>query len=436
MANTKLTEKLTAVADAIRAKTGNSEKLTLDQMPVEIANIKTQPEEYVTNDINFYDYNGILIFSCSMEDAQNLEKLPTPPEHDGLVFQEWNWTLEQIKNSSVGADVGATYDTEDGAVELDVNIQSTPEKTVQLKISLWTTEDGIPYSTPTVDWGDNSSTTGKSDGSVSFNHTYKNTGKYTIRIKSSSDKCKIHIGTYGGSSNSNLFSSDFKNKNILQSARIGSDCNKLDIYTFISCQNLKTIAVNKNLTMQDGDTFYGCTSLICGIIPAVNTTTSINMFNNCYGLKSISIPPTITEIKSNLVARCRALKRILFPDSVVSIGDTACYLTDSLREILLGSSLKTIGARAFSSANGFSSIIIPVSVTSIGYRCFESCTGVMEYHFKSATPPTLNDSKNIGGNSFIGGDTKIYVPTGCYNTYKIATNWADVSDYYSIIEEG
>ena len=175
---------------------------------------------------------------------------------------------------------------------------------------------------------------------------------------------------------------------------------------------------------------------ICGIIPTVNTTTSINMFNNCYGLKSISIPPTITEIKSNLVARCRALKRILFPDSVVSIGDTACYLTDSLREILLGKSLKTIGARAFSSANGFSSIIIPVSVTSIGYRCFESCTGVMEYHFKSATPPTLNDSKNIGGNSFIGGDTKIYVPTGCYNTYKIATNWADVSDYYSIIEEG
>ena len=40
MANTKLTEKLTAVADAIRAKTGSFEKLTLDQMPVEIENIQ------------------------------------------------------------------------------------------------------------------------------------------------------------------------------------------------------------------------------------------------------------------------------------------------------------------------------------------------------------------------------------------------------------
>ena len=35
-----LTEKLTAIADAIRAKTGNSGSLTLDQMPGEIAGIQ------------------------------------------------------------------------------------------------------------------------------------------------------------------------------------------------------------------------------------------------------------------------------------------------------------------------------------------------------------------------------------------------------------
>ncbi len=35
-----LTDKLTAIADAIRAKTGSAEKLTLDQMPTEIAAIQ------------------------------------------------------------------------------------------------------------------------------------------------------------------------------------------------------------------------------------------------------------------------------------------------------------------------------------------------------------------------------------------------------------
>lgn len=35
-----LTDKLTAIADAIRGKTGKTEELTLDQMPTEIASIK------------------------------------------------------------------------------------------------------------------------------------------------------------------------------------------------------------------------------------------------------------------------------------------------------------------------------------------------------------------------------------------------------------
>lgn len=36
-----LTDKLTAIADAIRAKTGDSEKLSLDDMPTAIASIET-----------------------------------------------------------------------------------------------------------------------------------------------------------------------------------------------------------------------------------------------------------------------------------------------------------------------------------------------------------------------------------------------------------
>jgi hypothetical protein len=34
-----LTDKLTNIADAIRGKTGGTKKLTLDQMPLEIASI-------------------------------------------------------------------------------------------------------------------------------------------------------------------------------------------------------------------------------------------------------------------------------------------------------------------------------------------------------------------------------------------------------------
>ena len=60
-----LTNKLSAIGDAIREKTGKTELLTLDQMPVEIKAIETGggelPEEafIITGDCSFrFAYNG------------------------------------------------------------------------------------------------------------------------------------------------------------------------------------------------------------------------------------------------------------------------------------------------------------------------------------------------------------------------------------------
>lgn len=57
-----LTDKLAAIADAIRAKTGKTNLITLDQMPTEIANIETggggRTEPYIEET---YDANGSLI---------------------------------------------------------------------------------------------------------------------------------------------------------------------------------------------------------------------------------------------------------------------------------------------------------------------------------------------------------------------------------------
>ena len=61
-----LTEKLTAIGDAIRAKTGGSEKLTLDQMPTEIEGIQTgggggiEVEPIVLTGSQSYGWAGVL----------------------------------------------------------------------------------------------------------------------------------------------------------------------------------------------------------------------------------------------------------------------------------------------------------------------------------------------------------------------------------------
>ena len=44
-------------------------------------------------DVVLRDYDGSVVASYTKEDFAALTELPTPPEHEGLTFQEWNWPL-------------------------------------------------------------------------------------------------------------------------------------------------------------------------------------------------------------------------------------------------------------------------------------------------------------------------------------------------------
>ena len=44
----------------------------------------------------FADYDGNLIDTWAKDEVASKTALPTPPAHSGLVFEGWNWTLEDI----------------------------------------------------------------------------------------------------------------------------------------------------------------------------------------------------------------------------------------------------------------------------------------------------------------------------------------------------
>lgn len=75
-----LTNKLTAIADAIRGKTGKTEEMTLDQMPLEIASIVAgggstlytgihKMEEWVAENVVFDTPGDVSYFAMFMIDA-------------------------------------------------------------------------------------------------------------------------------------------------------------------------------------------------------------------------------------------------------------------------------------------------------------------------------------------------------------------------------
>ena len=66
----------------------------------------TDEGELKRNDVNFFDYDGTLLYSYSWDEAKELTELPPLPVHDGLEVREWNYTLEDIKEQGMEATIG------------------------------------------------------------------------------------------------------------------------------------------------------------------------------------------------------------------------------------------------------------------------------------------------------------------------------------------
>lgn len=73
------------------------------------------------------------------------------------------------------------------------------------------------------------------------------------------------------------------------------------------------------------------------------------------------------------------------------------------------------------------SITVPASLDNISANAFNaSDRGVLEYHIKATTPPTLANTNAFNG---IRSEAKIYVPSASLATYQGASNWSNYSTY-------
>ena len=111
----------------------------------------SSPEPTDNTAVIFADYDGTLIDTWTKDEVASKTTLPTPPTHSGLVFEGWNWTLEDIKTDTTGQviTVGPYYHTESGLTEIDIHLDKYISKTVifnQLNIS----------NLLSMDWGDGS----------------------------------------------------------------------------------------------------------------------------------------------------------------------------------------------------------------------------------------------------------------------------------------
>lgn len=392
-----------AIAEAIRAKTGGTDTYTPDQMAAAIRGIQAGGGNYTPSaspqDVNFFDYDGTLVASYTLADAQTLAALPDGPTHDGLVFQGWNWSLEAVKALTRPMNVGAVYITDDGKTRLHIRVWDKARSNVPLYISQ-TVANGV-----TIDWGDGSpAETLTGTGNVITAHAYADPGDYTISL-SVADGCILGLGHSSSSY-----------------CVMGNAGNNGKVY----CNLLQEVHIGANMTKINGYAFQWCSSLTSITIPNGVTNTGIYTFTNCSSLKSITIPSSVTDIYNCMLDYCYSLTSITIPNGVASIGGIVFNQCFSLATMTIPDGVTSIGNSAFGNCCSLTSITIPDSVISIGNNAFINCYGMAEYHLKPATPPALGNTSVFGN---IPSDCVIYVPRGSLEAYQTDTNWATYADY-------
>ena len=374
----------------------------------------------------FADYDGNLIDTWTWDEVASKTALPTPPAHTGLVFEGWNWTLEDIKTDTTGQviTVGPYYHTESGLTEIDIEVNEINGMNLQFPL--------FEFNYNTIDWGDGV-VTEKVDRP---SHIYENSGNYTVKISNYNGQntlfhCNFVNGTYYN-----------VNSYIIKAIRYNSGVNSKGCLG----KGLKYVTIPKSLiNIEKFDELGNC----------IQFTVPMDARNNSSQfkgkkLKYIAMPKryynysgSVTSIGNSAFYGCSSLQNITIPESVTSIENNAFYGCSSLQNITIPESVTSIENNAFSNCSSLQNINIPSNVTSIGNSAFSNCSSINKaiisssadikssaYEFKNYTEfdfskcksiPVLESTSNIGDVQYV---SVIYVPLSLYYEWKEATNWA------------
>lgn len=189
---------------------------------------------------------------------------------------------------------------------------------------------------------------------------------------------------------------------------------------FNYCEQLASIALPSGLQKISSRMLAGCSSLTSITIPASVTEIASQAFASS-GLTSITIPSTVTTLGSSAFNNCASLAHIDIQAHVIEIPGG--FAEESGRtSVTLPDTVETIGSSAFlSSRANLTEITIPASVTSIGDYAFAQNEAIMTVTCLAVTPPVL------GRNALFS--LTIKVPAASVAAYKAATNWSSYADY-------
>ena len=380
----RLERAMTATADAIREKTGGTGALLWSPetgFRAAVGDIAVGTPPVREKDVNFYDYDGTLLHSYTMEEARALTALPQLPERNGLICQGWTWSLDEVKTVDRPTLVAANYDTPDGAAKLRIHTV-IDGLTVSLNFYQAVANDIA------VDWGDGSPVeTYGSGGKFSLPHTYSLGGEYTISLSAKS-----------GSFEFGDFSQAICSQDVVREVNLGSQVFVVNAYAFNGLRTLEKVSFSQDIA------FSG-----------------MSIFQNGGALRFLALPKNAAAAAGAYFCRWPGALFGVSAPKYFSFGVAAFCDAYNLRFAAIPDGQASVGSTQFRAARAMSRVDFPASVTTIAANAFANCSAVMVYDFTRHTSvPTLEATSAFTG---MNGDCEIRVPAALYAEWCAATNW-------------
>ena len=398
------------ISSAYTALDGKGATLPQIQNSANIANtIESIPTgggggEVVENPaLRLIDWEGTILKDYSKADALALEALPDPStlsaysdiDHEYLLFQEWNWSLANIKtwihnHSGEALFVGAIYTTTDS-------------------------QNHKGWDNPRLD----------NDKLVSYfkkGNGYLNNQQWLNFTALRAVSLMYKITNFGTQA--------FQNCYKLKAVNFPSETTNINQNAFTSCHNLRFVSLPAELTTIGTSAFQSCRRLESINIPNGVTSIGQNAFQDCYSLVSINIPSGIKVIESFTFQNCSNLKSINIPNGVTSIGQFAFQDCRGLLSINIPDGVTSLSQYVFSNCHLLLSLDIPSTLTSIYQYAFENCYSLKDIILRGK--PSLSHTTAFNQNP---NTQKIYVPRANLSWFETATNWSTMYSKFVAIED-
>lgn len=388
----------------------------------------TPPKE---SDINFWDYEGTLLYAWTFAELATKTELPPLPSHDGLVCQGWNWTLQDIKDAGRELDIGALYITDDGKTRLYVDVDT--ETWDDFVLNYWQSTRNAT----TVDWGDGTTPeTLNKDSYIEHRHVYASSGPYVITM-SVKEGATMWLGRDGwmliakGDADSGRCA-------MLRRVEVGARVEASDPNCFRNCCRLESISLPQSTKVYTSRSFEQCTQLRVFIAADMDETRQ--SFYSCNNLRAIATPKGTTQsndytITSTAVRQinfdmtaarsAQALERIHIKAVNGQVGDfSSCR---SLLEVTIPADATTFVAAAFQGDNALRRVTCLGDIASIPAQVFQRCYPLRFVDFTHCTAvPTL---ANVNAFDATHAQLEIRVPASLADAWKAATNWSSLADH-------